>query len=52
MEIFSLAAALRCDRVEFLRCGDRSKTRGRLPVWTNTRLERKCIARFSGFFWL
>ena len=50
MESFTLAAPLRCDRVEFLRCGDVSKTRGRLAVWTNTRLERKCIARLFGVF--
>jgi len=31
MESFTLAAPLRCDRVEFLRC-DGSKTRGRLAV--------------------
>jgi len=44
MESFTLAASLCCDRVEFLRCGDGSKTRGTLAVWTNTWLERKCIA--------
>ena len=52
MESFILAAPLRCDRVEFLRC-DGSKTRGTLTVWTNTRLEHKCICRtfraFSGY---
>jgi hypothetical protein len=48
MERFNLAAPLRCDRVEFLRCGDGSKTRGRLAVWTNTQLECKCIAGLFG----
>ena len=44
MECFTLAAPLRCDRIEFLRCGDGSKTKGTLAVRTNTRLKRKCIA--------
>jgi len=44
MDSFTLSAPLCCDRGEFLRCGDRSKTRGTLAVCTNTRLERKCIA--------
>jgi len=48
MDSFTQAAPLRCDRVEFLRCGDGNKTRGRLAVWTNTRLERKCIAGIFG----
>ena len=53
MESFTLAAPFRCVRVEFLRCGDGSKTRGRLAVWTNTRLQRKCIAGLFGVsFWL
>ena len=50
MESFTLAAPLRCDGFEFLRCGDGSKTRGRLAVWTNTRLECKCIAGLFGVF--
>ena len=29
VQSFTLAAPLRCDRVEFLRCGDGSKTRER-----------------------
>jgi len=44
MESFTLAAPLRCDQVEFLICGDGSKTRGTLAVRTNTRLEHKGIA--------
>jgi len=44
VESFTLAAPLRCNRVEFLRCGDGSNTTRTLAVWTNTRLERKCIA--------
>ena len=50
MEIFTLAAPLCCDRVEFLRCGDGSKTKGTLAVKTNTRLERNCIAGLFGVF--
>ena len=59
VERFTLAAPLRCDRVEFLRCGDGNKTCepslsgqqqevGTLAVWTDTRPERKCIAGLFG----
>jgi len=47
---------LHCDRVEFLRCSDGSRTREESGRWINTRLGRKCIAGllqtfadFSGF---
>jgi hypothetical protein len=53
VESFTLAAPLHCDRVEFLRCGDGSKTRGTVAVWTITQPEHKCIAGLFGvFFWL
>ena len=49
MESFTLAVPFRSGRVEFLRCGDGTKTHERtLAVWTNTRLERKCIAGLFG----
>jgi len=50
LESSTLAAPLPCDRVEFLRCGEGSKTKGMLAVRTNIRLERKCIAGLFGVF--
>jgi len=48
MESFTLAAPLHCDRVEFLRRGDGSRTREGNNYWINTWLERKCIAGLFG----
>jgi len=42
---FTQAAPLRCDRVEFVSCGDASKTRGTLAVWTNTWVHREMHCR-------
>jgi len=39
---------LHCDRVEFLRCSDGSRTREGSGHWINTRLGRKCIAGLFG----
>jgi len=53
MESFTVAVPLHSDRGEFLRRGDEAgRPRAAVAVWTNTRLERKCIAGRLFVLWV
>jgi len=49
VESFTLAAPLRCDRVEVLRCGDGSKTMERSLSWQILGRNVNALPDFSGF---
>ena len=50
VESFTLAAPLRCDRVEFLRCGDGSKMRERSLSGQILGRSVSALPDFSGFY--